>query len=57
MDLQSIKTPSLVLDVERVKRNAARISDIATQNSVRLRPHIKPHKSIEVAKIQTAGTR
>src|SRR6478672_7384593 len=55
MDLQSIKTPSLILDLERVKRNAARISDIAKGNNVRLRPHIKTHKCIEVAKIQTAG--
>jgi len=55
MDLQSIKTPSLILDLERVKRNAARISDIAKGNNVRLRPHIKTHKCIEVAKIQAAG--
>lgn len=55
MDLGSIKTPSLILDVERVKRNAARIVDIATRNGVRLRPHVKTHKCIEVARIQTAG--
>ena len=55
MDLQSINTPSLILDLGRVKRNAARISDIARRNNVRLRPHIKTHKCIEVARIQTAG--
>ncbi|MEP7075013.1 MAG: alanine racemase [Acidobacteriota bacterium] len=53
MDIDSIKTPSLLLDLERVKRNAARISDIASRNGVRLRPHIKTHKCIEVARIQT----
>ena len=46
MDLQSIKTPGLILDIERVKKNAARISDIAKRNNVRLRPHVKTHKSV-----------
>jgi D-serine deaminase-like pyridoxal phosphate-dependent protein len=53
MDLQKAKTPSLILDVLRVRRNAARMSEIAQRNQVRLRPHIKTHKCIEVAKIQT----
>ena len=51
----NIKTPSLLLDLDRVRRNAARMSDIANRNDVRLRPHIKTHKCIEVAKIQTEG--
>src|SRR5471030_2305449 len=55
MDLETIKTPSLVLDASRVTKNAARISEIATSNGVRLRPHIKTHKCIEIALIQTAG--
>jgi len=55
MDLHSIKTPSLILDLTRVKRNAARISDIAKRNNVRLRPHVKTHKCIEVTRLQTAG--
>ena len=55
MDLYSIKTPSLLLDVERVRRNAERMSSIASLTGVRLRPHVKTHKCIEVARIQTAG--
>ena len=55
MSLNSLKTPSLVLDIERVRQNAARMSDVTKRNNVRLRPHIKTHKCIEVAKIQTAG--
>ncbi len=55
MDLQKLKTPSLLLDVERVKRNAERISRIAERNRVSLRPHIKTHKCVEVARIETAG--
>jgi D-serine deaminase-like pyridoxal phosphate-dependent protein len=55
MDLHTVKTPSLILDLSRVLRNAARISRVAKQNGVRLRPHVKTHKCIEVARIQTAG--
>ena len=55
MDIRSIKTPGLLLDIERVRTNAERISSIAKRNNVRLRPHVKTHKCIEVAKIQTAG--
>jgi D-serine deaminase-like pyridoxal phosphate-dependent protein len=55
MRIEDLKTPSLLLDVERVKRNAERMSEIANRNNGRLRPHIKTHKCIEVARIQTEG--
>lgn len=53
--MENLKTPSLLLDVDRVRRNAERMSEVAHRNNVRLRPHVKTHKCIEVAKIQTAG--
>jgi D-serine deaminase-like pyridoxal phosphate-dependent protein len=56
MDLQTIKTPSLVLDVERVRRNAETMSARMKRLGVSLRPHAKTHKCVEVARIQTAGT-
>jgi len=55
MNLESLKTPSLVLDLDRVKRNARRMSERITQFGVDLRPHVKTHKSVEVARIQTEG--
>src|SRR4051812_2065280 len=55
MRLSELKTPSLILDLDRVKNNAARIREIAERNNVRLRPHIKTHKCIEVGRIQTEG--
>lgn len=55
MDIHTIKTPSLLLDIQRVRKNAERTSNIAKQNNVRLRPHVKTHKCVEVAQIQTAG--
>ncbi len=55
MSLDTLKTPALLLDAVRVKKNAQRISDIAKRTGSRLRPHIKTHKCIEIARIQTAG--
>jgi D-serine deaminase-like pyridoxal phosphate-dependent protein len=55
MNLHDLKTPSLVLDLARVRQNGAGIGEIAKRNNVRLRPHIKTHKCIEVARIQIEG--
>jgi D-serine deaminase-like pyridoxal phosphate-dependent protein len=55
MYLDSVKTPGLLLDLVGIRKNAERISEIARRNNVRLRPHIKTHKCIEVARIQTEG--
>src|ERR1041385_5915075 len=55
MNLETLKTPSLVLDVAKVKRNAAEMSRRVKQFGADLRPHIKTHKCTEVARIQTAG--
>jgi D-serine deaminase-like pyridoxal phosphate-dependent protein len=55
MDLQTIKTPSLVLDVERVRLNAERMTERVRSFGATLRPHVKTHKCVEVARIQTAG--
>lgn len=53
MNLFDLTTPALVLDVERVKRNAARLRERARAQGVSLRPHVKTHKCAEVARIQT----
>ncbi len=55
MKLETLKTPGLVLDIAKVKRNAERMSRRIKQFGADLRPHIKTHKCIEVARIQTAG--
>lgn len=54
-DLRSLPTPSLLLDVARVRHNAARMTERARALGVRLRPHVKTHKCVEVARIQTDG--
>ena len=55
MELESLKTPSLLLDVARVRRNAERISSRVREMGASLRPHVKTHKCVEVARIQTGG--
>lgn len=55
MDLDSLPTPALILDLDRLKRNAQRVGDRVRQLQAKLRPHIKTHKCIEVARLQTAG--
>ena len=55
MKLETLNTPSLVLDVAKVRRNAERMSQRIKQFGADLRPHIKTHKCIEVARIQTVG--
>ncbi len=54
MNPETLPTPSLILDSERVHRNAKRMADRVKSLGSRLRPHIKTHKCIEVARIQTA---
>ncbi|HXG83157.1 MAG TPA: alanine racemase [Pyrinomonadaceae bacterium] len=56
MQMETIKTPSLILDAARMKRNAERMSIRAKQLNTALRPHVKTHKCVEIAKIQTAET-
>ncbi len=55
MSLETIQTPALLLDIERVKRNAERMGERVRSLGTRLRPHVKTHKCVEVARIQTAG--
>lgn len=55
MKFETLKTPSLVLDIAKVRRNAETMSRRVKQLGADLRPHIKTHKCIEVARIQTAG--
>jgi D-serine deaminase-like pyridoxal phosphate-dependent protein len=55
MNLQELTTPSLLLDLNRVKQNAQLVGNRVKKMGASLRPHIKTHKCIEVARIQTEG--
>ena len=56
MQLETIKTPSLIVDFARMKRNSERILNRANELNVNLRPHVKTHRCAEIAKIQTKNT-
>ena len=53
--MHSLPTPSLILDIDRARRNAARVGDRVRALGARLRPHVKTHKCIEVGRLQVAG--
>ena len=55
MNLSELPTPSLVLDVARVRSNAARMSERVESMGARLRPHVKTHKCVEIARLQTTA--
>jgi D-serine deaminase-like pyridoxal phosphate-dependent protein len=49
--LATLQTPTLLLDVQRVERNAARMRAAVTERDVLLRTHVKTSKSIDVARL------
>ena len=51
-DLQTLPTPSLLVDHPRVVRNVERMGTRIAALGARLRPHLKTHKAIEVAQLQ-----
>lgn len=55
MKICDLKTPCAIIDLDRLEANAERVADKAHQLGVRLRPHIKTHKSVDAARIQTSG--
>lgn len=50
--VNDIDTPALVIDVDAMKRNLARMAEFAKKHNVRWRPHAKMHKSSSLAKMQ-----
>ena len=53
MLLDDIPTPALVLDLDRVERNCARMIRRAADLGVKLRPHMKTAKSPDVGRLAT----
>ena len=55
MTLTQLRTPCVLVDRGRMERNLGRMQAAANGRGLRLRPHAKTHKSIELAKRQVAG--
>ena len=53
--LAGIDTPALVLDLEAFEANLAALDDSLRGRKVRVRPHAKTHKSVDIAKRQIAA--
>ena len=51
----AIATPALVIDLEAMERNLARMAAFARARGLRLRPHAKTHKSADIARLQCAS--
>lgn len=47
-----VDTPALLVDRERLEANIRRYAEGAARAGVRLRPHIKTHKTLEIAAMQ-----
>jgi D-serine deaminase-like pyridoxal phosphate-dependent protein len=52
MTLDDIPTPALVVDLEVVERNVRRWQAQTTAGGARFRPHVKTHKTLELARLQ-----
>jgi D-serine deaminase-like pyridoxal phosphate-dependent protein len=50
-----LQTPALVIDLDVLERNIARMVEHAKRAGIGLRPHAKTHKSVEIAKRQIAA--
>lgn len=48
-------TPYLRIDMARLRANVSRTAEWAAVRNVSLRPHVKTHKSIEIARLQLAA--
>ena len=53
MLFEELPTPCALVDLDRLESNAARMAETALRWGVRLRPHVKTHKCVEAARIQT----
>ena len=50
--VDAIDTPALVIDLDAMERNLARMAAFARTHGMRLRPHAKMHKSAALAALQ-----
>ncbi|MCX5512952.1 alanine racemase [Kaistia algarum] len=47
-----IQTPCLILDLDALEANLRRMAEFAARSGLRLRPHGKMHKSVDIARLQ-----
>lgn len=52
MTPQGVPTPALVVDVDRLQSNVRAMADAMAARGIALRPHVKTHKAVEIARLQ-----
>lgn len=52
MTIYDLDTPVIIVDREILEKNLRRAAEYAQQHHLKLRPHIKTHKCIEIARLQ-----
>jgi D-serine deaminase-like pyridoxal phosphate-dependent protein len=50
--VDDLDTPTLVIDLGRVERNIANMAGLAARHGIALRPHVKSHKVVALARMQ-----
>ncbi|HWK34667.1 MAG TPA: DSD1 family PLP-dependent enzyme [Sphingomonas sp.] len=51
----ALNTPALVLDIDALDRNIARMAELTRAAGIGLRPHAKTHKSVDIGRRQIAA--
>lgn len=55
MNLNNLSTPAFLIDLAKLRQNTSRMIDRAKSLGIRLRPHVKTHKTIEGTRLQLGG--
>ncbi len=55
MLIDDLATPTLLVERQRLAANLAAMQALANLSGVALRPHVKTHKSVAIARMQTEG--
>lgn len=56
MELLALKTPAFLIHLSSLKNNAEKMLEKAQKHQLKLRPHVKTHKCVEISKLQNGGT-
>jgi D-serine deaminase-like pyridoxal phosphate-dependent protein len=54
-DRDPIETPAVVIERQILDNNIRRMQDLANRHGLRLRPHVKTHKCLAIARLQMAA--
>jgi D-serine deaminase-like pyridoxal phosphate-dependent protein len=55
MDFTSLPTPAFLVDADRLQSNTTAMREKALRSGVAFRPHVKTHKTVEIARVQHGG--